>query len=67
MVHKKIDSSKQRQNSRIRLYDILKTSYDSPEKQQHEFGKRNYIRDNDLSNDNHQLYHKPKKFNMAFS
>jgi hypothetical protein len=48
--------------SNLSLHDILNAGYsNNPKMQQELVGKHGYMRDNELSNDKHQVYHKDGK------
>lgn len=53
--------------TKLRLYDVLKASYGSPEKQKQTLSRYGYVRDDVLSNHNEQVYYNPREHKLIFS
>lgn len=54
-------------DNRLTLYDTLKNSYASRDKQKGAFKDKNYVYDSDLSNHNEQVYYNPKEKKLLYS
>ena len=48
------------------LYDVLKSSYANADSQRSSLGRYGYQRDDDLSNDNEQVYYNPIKQKILY-
>jgi hypothetical protein len=51
----------------VNFYDVLKSSYKSKNQQKNTLGKNGYLRDDELSNDNQQVYYHPNDKKLIFS
>jgi hypothetical protein len=51
----------------VKLYDVLKSSYEKPDEQQKRMKEHGYERDSSLSNDNEQVYFNPAEKKMIFN